>query len=240
MGTVDLDPYTLCTSLDEMGWYELDDVYHAVLGAFAVTAEAPGAQRRESGMPTSHGKPGSAAPRASPLCDCRCPSQADHWRRILDAAGERDMSRDQEPRSFRDALFRAAEDLHNTRHPIRHVDRNGKPEADASGIEREMLICHRYVGMPSAYAAVFESRRAGPISPEALRRCRRKHEYGMEFGFPRLPDDQLEAAILAQATAGVEPPSDREIARRLDVGRTKVANILAARTARGTTERVAA
>lgn len=225
MSTVDLNPDALCTDLDEMGWLELDDVYRAVLSALELTVEAPGAQRREKGMDVAQGKPGSSTPRAAPLCLCGCPSQRDHWQGILDAAADRDLRRDSEPRDFRNALFRAAEDLHNTRHPARYVDRDGKPEASGSGDERSRVIVERYVGMPADRAAVYETRRAGTISGEALRRTRRRLGYGMELGFPRLPDEQLADAVMAERREG---RSEREIARRLDVGRTVVANILRA------------
>lgn len=228
-GRVNIDPDYLCIAVDTMGWRELELTARAVLRAFSYVAEAPGAQLRET--MTARAKSGSSIPRSTPVCKCGCPSQRDHWQAQLDLATDRDVARatvddgsvpvDVEPTSFRDAVFRASEDLASTRND------SGRQAHTSStaGPEWADFVCARYQGVPAQRVAIFESRRrgAGFVSAGTVRRTRARNNHGAELGEPVPPDEELADQVLIAHRSG---SSDREIARDLDIGRRAVSAML--------------
>jgi hypothetical protein len=230
--SVDIHPEHLCVAVDRMGWAELERTARTVLAAFSLVAEAPGAHVRETS--TARGRAGSTVPRATPVCRCGCPSQHDHWVRVLGEARDADVARAAEsadgtpqvpePRRFRSAVFRAAEDLHGVSHAVRRDVRR----ESAHGPELADFVCERYQGVPADRAAVLETRRRGQglVTAAAIRRIRSRNGHGMELGEPHPPDEEIADQVLTFHRMG---QSDREIARAMDLGRKAVSEILAGR-----------
>lgn len=218
---VDLDPANLIVAVDAMGWALLERTARAVLAGYALVAEAPGAQLRETMIARS--KSGASTPRTVPVCTCNCPSQRDHWVRRLDDARDADLAYDAEPRQFRDAVFQAAEELHNVRHARTTATGPGAVTEAAEGPDRADFIVRRYRGVPARRAAWLETARAGHIDAAAIRRTRRRNGFGGELGEPAAPPAELADDVLTLHRTGA---SDREIARAVDIGRQAVASIL--------------
>jgi hypothetical protein len=223
---MNLDPLHLVTAVDHMTWADLERTSRAVLAGFSLVVEADGTQRHEVSIART--KPDGNAPHLTPGCTCGCPSLRDHWQGILDVAADRDIADafdgsaavDPEPRRFRHAVFRAAEDLWHARvAPARPTDEDGNVAA-LSGPDRADFICDRYAGLPADRAAVLESSRGGgPVSAAAIRSIRSRNGYGMNHGEPRPPEPDLLEKVLVMAGCG---SSEREIARTLDIGRKAV------------------
>lgn len=215
--------------VDTLGWVDLEEQAHAVLNAMITLAEAAGTQRREVSI--HRGQPGSTAPRSNPVCRCDCPSLRDHHQRALERALELDTADGGEPRRFRSALLRAAEDL---RSAVLGGDRlasgEGEPDdGDGMSPERADLIVERYPGVPSHRAALLESSSGrGYIPASALRRARARNGCGLELGWPHPPDEDLVEQVLTLHRTFPEK-SDRDIARELDLGKSTVSRWLQGR-----------
>jgi hypothetical protein len=171
---VDLNPATLVLAVDGMDWTMLQRTVRAILAGFALVAEAPGAQLRETMIARS--KSGASAPRTTPVCTCGCPSQRDHWDAALRDAADADCLDGGEPRRTRDTVFRAAEDLYQTTHGSTAA--RGPNAPAASGPDRDDYICRRYRGIPARRAAHLESLRAGEIHVATLKKTRLRNGYG--------------------------------------------------------------
>lgn len=227
---MELDPEYLVDAVDAMDWRELEATAAAILGRFALVAEAPGAQLRET--MTARVKSGSSPPRSTPVCRCGCASQRDHWEAAIASATDRDWVSVwdpaqgayvgvPEPRATRHAVFRCAEELAATTRTPPAPPEKMKPEDLAD------FIVGRYAGVAAERAAVLERRRQGApdVTTAFIRRTRRKNGYGQERGDPLPPDDELVDAVWIDHSRGL---SEREVAARLDIGRGAVRTILAA------------
>jgi hypothetical protein len=215
--------------IDTLGWTDLEQQAHAVLNAMITLAEAAGTQRREVSI--HRGQPGSSPPRSAPVCRCNCPSLRDHHQRALERALELDTADGGEPRRFRSALLRAAEDLRSAvlgggRLPS---DEDEPEDGDGMSPERADLICERYQGVPSRRAALLESESGrGYITASALRRARSRNGFGLELGWPHPADDELVEQVLTLHRTFPER-SDRDIARELDLGKSTISRWLQGR-----------
>jgi hypothetical protein len=234
------DPDVLALAVDQMTWPELERSARAILAGLALVVESAGAQRKTISIARPH--PEGAAPTATPMCPCGCPSRRDHWDGKLKAAVERDVAaaggwdaEAMEPRAFRHTVFQAAEDLRLSRVGPRGRASGEAEEKTRIGAGRSDFICQRYAGMPSARAAHLESQRAGPVDREAIRRTRSRNGFGMEMGEPRpLPAD-LDEQLMSLHRQG---RSDVQIATELDMGDSQVSRLLKGRrsTANGEEE----
>lgn len=209
--------------VDMLGWTDLERQAHAVLGAMVTLAEAAGTQRREVSIHS--GQPGSTPPRSSTVCRCGCPSLLDHHQAALERALEVDVAEAGEPRRFRSALLRAAEDLRSALHAGTTLG-DALDDGDGMSPERVDLILERYPGVPSHRASLLESESGrGYISAEAMRRLRGRNAHGLELGWPHPPDEDLREQVLRRHRTFPEL-SDRQIARDLDLGSSTVSRWL--------------
>lgn len=215
----DLDPEHLARTVDEMSWTDITDVARSILSGLLLVTEAAGSQRRE--VTISRGAAGSMAPTRRPACHCGCPSLHDHWRSQLASALAGDHAAGGERRRTVRVIVQAAEALHQARVG---AEPTGIRDAGRSGPERDNVICERWQGIPAERAAVLESARArSPISPAAVRSCRRRNGFGGELGEPQDPPEALVARAVTLMGAGL---SDRKIAVELDVGDSSVSRWL--------------
>lgn len=226
---LNLDPYALAQSVRDLPQADLEEHARQILAAFRSTAEAPGVRLVADQI--AHHKPGSSAPRSTPMCPCRCPSQRDHWEKRLNIAvardAERAIERDEQPpvfRQFRAELLQAAWDLESTRRAPRRPTDATEVETPS---ERDEWIVTAYVGMPAEVAAIMESRRTGfRIDERAMQRTRKANDRDPHTGEPIAPDDDSDRLGLARTLRAAGHPQS-VIAERVGVAQSTVSRWLA-------------
>lgn len=214
-------PRDLARDIPGMGLQQLEFVAGMVLGRLGLVAEAPGTKINADSL--AHQKPGAQPPSSSPLCTCACPSRRDHHERAINRAVQRGAESDPfDLTALRSAVLRAAFDLDTaTRRPDRPTD----PREAEEPHERDERCLATYEGMPADVAADLESHWSGQyVSPEAMRRMRRRNSVSIDLGRPLPAPEELRRDVLALSWEG---KSASAIAREIGIGRSSVGRILA-------------
>jgi hypothetical protein len=210
--SVSLDPMHIAPTLKSMTWPELDQLAHQIIVRMTLLAEAPGAP---VGGAVSSGKPGSAPPRGDLAL-------ADEHREHLDRASQRCLlTPDEWPAAYAKAIVRAAVALATARGGGRAV--SGDDPNEVTDRERIDWIIDTYEGYDPHYAAAIESARGGWITADAIRSARRANARHGETGLTVPVGDELKALVRREIAAGT---SQRDIARRFDIGKGTVHRIL--------------
>lgn len=231
---LDLDPFAMAKVIRSLPLDILERYARQILGAFGLRAEAPGMRIAQDSI--AHTKPGGQAPRATPMCECRCPSLKDHWAGQFAKAIASDAQAAHErgidelvPERFRGALLRAAFQLDPSR-----PDRPLRPSDQELPHEREARMIEDYVTLPPDVAAALEYHQTGAfISPEAMRRMRTKNDRHAADGTPAPMNEQrrqraIELSHTVKFGAAGRSWTQSEIAVELGVSQPTVSRWLSA------------
>jgi hypothetical protein len=209
----DFDPLKIAPDIAEMRWPELDQLANDILARMSLVAEAAGAPVQGR---VSSGKPEGSAPHGDQAL-------ADEYADKIAVAAATDLAADpygSVTTKFGWAVLAAATALHRV---TKRGPASDDPDPDQAGVERHDAILVIYEGIDPHHAAALETARAGYVSAAAIRSCRRENARHGETGLPVPIGPELRAEVRRHNAAG---HSLREIARRVDIGKTTVVRIL--------------